>query len=258
MLALANRRVWRDAFGLSVLWVGCFFLSLLLTSPVRFLALGWDLVLHGVFWRSFNWHEFLLHRNVYLATVLAVPHFLIGYIRVQDADEFFLACVRSAEPSSQLPALLRRPRPLSTWQWLASLARQLRWGLLVWATSFVPFVGTLVAVAVKFWVFRASLNTLWAVALSGLALLAPFDSSFVVFLFVSSHALGRLLLQPHVFDRFPEARAARRGNVHAVVAVGFVASLVLALPVVGGPLLWAMYALAAHLYVTLLLPQFEK
>lgn len=258
MMGLAKDRVLRDAFSLSALWVGCFFLSLLLTSPLRFLALGWRLLVHGVLWRSFDWSEVLLNRNVYLATVLAVPHLLVGYIRTEDTDAFFLACVRRAAPSAQLLSLPQRPRAVSTWEWLAGIARQLRWGVLVWVSSFVPYVGVAVAVAVKFWVFRQSLNTMWALGLSALALLAPFDSSFVVFLFVSSHALGKLLLQPHVWDRFSEARAVRRQNVHWVVALGLAAIAILAVPVAGGPLLWFMYALGARLYVTTLMPQLEK
>jgi hypothetical protein len=258
MLEVTRDRVWRDLFSLSVLWVGCFFLSLLLTSPLRFFALGWNLLTHGILWRPFNWQEVLLHRNVYLATVLAVPHLLINYIRVRDADEFFTTCVLVEAPTSQLPEMPRRPVPDTLWNWIRGSVQQLSWGVLVWVTSFIPVVGTVTAVAVKFWVFRSSLNTLWAVVLSGLAFLAPFDSSFLVFFFVTSSALGQQLLQPHVYDRYPEQRSVMRHNVHAAVILGFVASLVMSVPLLGGPLLWAMYALGAHIYVTLLLPQFEK
>ncbi len=43
------------------------------------MAFGVKLTLHGMFWRPFDWQELLLHRDVYLATVVAVPHFLLSF-----------------------------------------------------------------------------------------------------------------------------------------------------------------------------------
>ncbi len=175
----------------------------------------------------------------------------------QDRDEYFLDCVRAADPSAELLSLPQRPQAVSWRQWAISHMQSLKWGAATWAASYVPYVGVPAVMAIQFFVFQQSLSTLWAAVLVAVSLVAPFSSSFVVFLFVSCHEVGRLLLQPHVFDRFPEQRRVARRNVHRIFLLGLMASFLMSLPLVGGPLLRTALAMGAHLYVSRLQPQLE-